>query len=364
MTATIMLIDDQTLLVESLAQELRNQLGNEAHVEVWVPKKEEKPIERFAQLLAQHDVRLVVTDYDLTEGQLGFFGSSVVDWCQNQAIPVGDFSRGHASSLAQEPNMFELRVPVESSDAAANYVGAVFRGFTAIRSAIDNTPDLMHQRSPAAVVAAFLGEKHLESQFAQYGIRYGGANSALVDRFVATASPSIKPDPDRVATLLTYITGHLLVNAILRFPGPILGEDALAAYLAVDIAEAPKYEALLADANYEGPFAKLKQYRWTHVVDKILSGYDDQVSDNESFNTTGALNRRRLEIALGTSLARPTECKRCDGLEGGFYCPFTKRTVCQRSDCSVVSNIWIPAGARLARFEREFYDEWSPILGM
>lgn len=364
MTATILLIDDQRSYVEPLAQGLRERLGIEAHIEAWVPSKADKPIEKFDELLSLHDIRLVVTDYDLTEGQLGFFGSSVVDWCQNKAIPVGDFSRGHASSLAQEPNMFELRVPIGSNDAAADYVSTVFQGFVAIRSAIDNTPELMQQRSPAAVLATMLGQKRMESQFAQYGIRYGGANSSLVDRFVATASPLIKPPPDRVASLLTYITGHLLVNAILRFPGPILDEDALAAYLAVNINEAPKYRALFASATYDGPFSDLKNFRWTHLVNEVLGRYDDRIGDEESFKTTGSLNRRRLEIALNTTLARPTECERCKGEEGGFYCPFTKRPVCQRSDCSVVSNVWIPAGARLARFERDFYDEWSPILGM
>lgn len=364
MRPAILLIDDQDSYVKPLAHQLREQLGAAAHVEAWVPDKGDKPIEKFDELLHLHDVRLVVTDYDLTGGQLGFFGSSVVDWCQNKAIPVGDFSRGHPGSLPQEPNMFELRVPIESNDAAANYVSAVFRGFTAIRSAIDETPELMRQRSPAAVLAVLLGQKRLESQFAQYGIRYGGANSALVDRFAATASPLIKPEPERVASLLTYITGHLLANAILRFPGPILDEQALAAYLAVNINEASKYKELFATAEYKGPFSEMKQFHWTHLVDEVLGRYDDQIGDEENFKTTGSLNRRRLEIALNTTLARPTECERCKGEEGGFYCPFTKRPVCQRSDCSVVSNVWIPAGARLARFERDFYDEWAPILGM
>lgn len=364
MTATILLIDDKGSYLDPLADGLRDRLGAEAHIEAWVPDTADRPLEKFDELLHLHDIRLVVTDYDLTEGQLGFFGSSVVDWCQNKAIPVGDFSRGHPSFLATEPNMFELRVPIESNDAAVNYVSAVFQGFVAIRRAIDDMPELMQQRSPAAVLAVILGQQRLESQFAQYGIRYGGASSALVDSVVATASPLIKPAQDRVASLLTYIAGHLLLNAILRFPGPILDEHALAAYLAVNIDEAPKYEDFFEQAAYQGPFAKWKRFFWTHLIDEALGRYDSNIGDDENFNSSGALNRRRLEIALNTRLARPTECQRCGGEEGGFYCPFTKRTVCQRSDCSVVSNVWIPSGARLARFERDFYEEWSPLLGM
>lgn len=364
MTATILVIDDQDKYVTPLAAALRERLGESAQIVPWIPERDGRPLERFEELLSQHDVRLVVTDYDLTEGQLGFFGSSVVDWCQKKTIPVGDFSRGHASSLAEEPNMFELRVPIDSDEETVKYITDVFLGFTRIRSAIEETVDLQRKRSPAAVVATLLNVPRLESQFAQYGIRYGGANSALFDSVASTASTSVSPTQEKVANLLTYITGHLLLNAILRFPGPIMDEESLCAYLAVDPVEAPKFQDLFRRAAYTGPFADVKSFRWTHLVDEILCEYDERIGDDESFNSTGAHNRRRLEIALGTTLQRPSQCERCHGEEGGFFCPFTKRPVCQRADCSVLSNAWIPSGARLARFEKDFYEEWSPILGM
>lgn len=159
MTRTILLIDDKEDFLGELEAELKSRLKDEALLLTWVPRKADLPSQRFEQLLNDNDIRLVVTDYDLTEqGQLGFFGATVVDWCQNRGIPVGDFSRGNASSLAQEPNLFELRVPVESNDAAADYVAAVFRGFTAIRQAIDADDTLLSQRSPAAALALMLGE--------------------------------------------------------------------------------------------------------------------------------------------------------------------------------------------------------------
>lgn len=364
MTAAILLIDDQDQYVTPLAAALRERLGDSGEVVSWIPEKADLPLERFDELLKRHDVRLVVTDYDLTQGQLGFFGSSVVDWCQKRAIPVGDFSRGHASSLAEEPNMFELRVPIDSDTATVNYIADVFLGFKAIRDAIDSTPDLLHKRSPAAVVATLLREPRLESQFAQYGIRYGGANSALFDSVASTASPTVSPSQERVSGLLTYIAGHLLLNAVLRFPGPIIDDEALCAYLAIDLHEASKFYELFMEASYSGPFGALKSFRWTHIVDQILADSDVQIGDEENFNSPGAHNRRRLEIALGVVLEKPKACERCHGEDGGFFCPFTRRPVCQRADCSVVSNAWIPAGARLSRFEKDFYEEWSPILGM
>lgn len=137
MTATILLIDDKDEYVSPLRDALQRRLGDAGHVVSWVPNRQDLPLEKFQALVVEHDVRLVVTDYDLTEGQLGFFGSTVVDWCQKHTIPVGDFSRGHASSLAQEPNMFELRVPITPIESAVEYIAEVFLGFKTIRSKID-----------------------------------------------------------------------------------------------------------------------------------------------------------------------------------------------------------------------------------
>ena len=70
---------------------------------------------------------LVVTDYDLTRAVKGLFGHSVVAWCRNRFIPVGDFSRGHREALATEPDLYELRVPHSEADAVA-YIATDVRG--------------------------------------------------------------------------------------------------------------------------------------------------------------------------------------------------------------------------------------------
>ena len=132
----------------------------------------------------------------------------------------------------------------------------------------------------------------------------------------------------------------------------------------MDKIDESKYLEAFDSAAYEGPFAELDRYYWTTQIEEVLSAHDDKVPQDEEFSSTGAYNRARIEAALGVKLAQCEKCKRCNGTEGGFLCPFTRRSVCERADCSVVSNVWIPAGARLSRFERDFYDEWAPILGM
>ena len=365
MAGSILLIDDKSDLLDELRQAIEERLkAGEADVIAWRPTDGTNPKSEFDRLRRENDLRLVVTDADLTEGRLGLFGAAVVEWCQSEAIPVGDFSRGDAGALPKEPNLFELRVPVASNEEAASYVVALYRGFETIRSAIAQDASLASRRSPASALAALLGAKNDESQFAQYGTRYGGANSALIDRLAATAPKDKKPtDRDRKA-MLSYIMGHLLLNAVLRFPGPIINRNALVAYLAVDISEHVDVEPLFEAARYSGPFNELGPYFWTSKVDAILANFEKQLPANQQSETPGEMNRNSVEWKLGRKLARPQHCERCHGKNGGFFCPFTSRTVCQLPDCSVVSNQWIPQGARLCRIEREFYDEWSPILGM
>lgn len=368
MTTSILLIDDDESWLDELAVSLDARLtGQDISILKWVPRLNSDPMVVFESFLSNHDVRLVVTDYDLTsQGQLGFFGATVVDWCQAQAVPVADFSRYNASSLAKEPNLFELRVPVASHEMAAAYIATVSGGFLAIRSAIDEDPSLLNQRSPAAALTKLLEMQGQTGQFSQYGIRYGGANSALIDWFRATASPDVEPSIEKRTKLLAYIMGHLLMNAILRFPGPLLDRRALAAYLAVDPHAYDQIEQIVMAARYGGPFADLHRgpFFWTEKVDDILQRGEEQIDPNESLSSPGKHNRRLAEILLQRGLPLDGRCTRCEGDDGGFLCPFSDRTVCQRADCSVISNVWIPAGARLSRFERDFYEEWAPILGM
>lgn len=185
----------------------------------------------------------------------------------------------------------------------------------------------------------------------------GAANSALVDLVT-----DVDMNEEQKRRLLSYIVGHLLLNVILRFPGPLLNRKALAAYLAIAEAEIVKIEKPFASAQYIGPFSDIEPFYWLTDVDATLNGMSQALPAECSPETPGQLNREAVEAALGVKLARHG-CPRCQGLNGGFLCPFTERTVCQLAICSVASNGWIPAGARLCRIEKDFYEEWAPMLG-
>lgn len=357
---SLVLVDDDQALLDKLVGEMEARLADlQAEVRPWSPTENEKPLEKLEALVDQSTV-LVVTDYDLTAGgRTGLFGPTVVGWSQQRALPVGDFSRMTVNALPKEPNFFELRVPTENTAA---FIEQAFRGFHAIRQAImGNAAAYLPLRSPASVLATLLGRPEIESQLALYSPTFGPTSGALLQRVQATASDAIEPSDNDKLSLIAYVAGHVLLNAVLKYPGPILHRDALCAYVATDRSGFDRVADVFRDARYEGPFSGSGAFFWRDKVDDRLEHLSEGLEDEAE--TIGALNRAIIERAIGEPLPRHG-CKRCDGDNGGFYCPFTDRAVCTRSDCSISSSSWVPDGARVCRVESGFYEEWAPLLGL
>jgi hypothetical protein len=361
---SIVVIDDDEELLGKLRDALENDLVNDGVVvRTWKPDEGENPVEEFGRLVDE-DTVLVVTDYDLTKnGMTGMFGVSIVSWCQARSIPVGDFSRANLTTLPKEPALFELRVPSDI-DEAARYSTTMFRGFRTLRDELaGDAVDLNAARSPAQVLAAVLGRPQQESQFALYMSLLGAANASLLDNLRAALDPNEVVSTTEKERLLAYVLGHVLANAVLRYPGPILSEAALCAYVATTKDEAAAVGGLFRDALYGGPFSVGANYYWRADVDGVIERESAAIAEGASFDSSGGFNRAVAEKVLDRPLAKH-ECTRCGGVDGGYLCPFTGRAVCERGDCSVAANSWIPAGADAARIERDFYEEWAPLLGL
>lgn len=360
----ILLIDDNKEQLKELEKGLGGVLKkDEAEIRSWFPESEagKTPQEQFEERVSD-DTVLVVTDYDLTRGQIGLLGSAVVQWCQLRFIPVGNFSKGAKTALPAEPDFYEIRVPTDNGAAA--YIAGVYRGFLQLKDALKaSTEALKKKRSPAGHLATVLGRSAEESRFAMYGGRVGAVSGALMDKLQqGVGKHTDTADSGRV---LCYVLGHLLLNGILRFPGPIISKRALAAYLAIAPTEIPKVEALFVNAKYAGPFSDVEPYYWLSDVDDKLESLQQEIEvelKDVKAETHGELYRETVERALKQKFTRHA-CPRCNGQNGGFLCPLTDRTVCQLPTCSVGSSSWIPAGARLCRIEKDFYEEWAPVLG-
>ncbi len=358
---SILLIDDDEDSLNQLAAGLSAALpATEVEIRTWAPTRDEEDPRAAFERRLDPETTLVITDYDLTShGLTGLFGSSIVAWCQARGIPVGDFSRRTAHALTKQPDLFELRVPTDPPKSVA-FVASVFRGFAAINEALKNRPRLLTKRSPAAVLAEILGDPADDNEFTLYGIRFGTTIGALMD----IVTDRTDPPGDQKINLLSYIAGHLLLNAILRFPGPILSMGALKAYVASDEAAAVDVQSIFSQAVYVGPFSTPEEpFFWRLKVDAIIDGLMKDLPVDISTETSGELHRLALEKKVGRVLAQHP-CTRCQGKNGGFYCPFTRLTVCERPDCSVGASSWLPQGAQACRIERVYFDEWSPILGL
>ena len=364
MSKSVLLIDDDQAVIDELSTGLSSSLTHSGvEIRHWVPREQDgNPLEVFESKI-DPDTILVVTDYDLTgNGHTGLFGATIVEWCHKRTIPVGNYSRANPLQPHEEPSLFEIRIPRDTSQATS-YISRIVSGFVEIKEAIESDTSLLLAGSPAAVLARILGEETLEPELSLYGLRMGSHNAALMQKLINAEDDNTDADPTEMKLLLGYLIGHILLNSVLRFPGPILSTQSLAAYMGIAYSDVGLILKLFVDAEYGGPFSKESEYYWLWYVDDVLEPLIDKLPADTEYETFGELNRLALNFTLGKEL-KTHDCTRCGGQNGGYICPITKATVCDRSDCSVGSNSWIPAGARICRIEKEFYDEWAPILGI
>ena len=359
MDFSILLIDDDQRLLDELRAELARILPD-VEVDSWQPAAGDDDIFGILEDRVTDRTVLVATDQDLTgRGMKGLFGSTIVRWCQKHAVPVGDFSRAKGTRLPAEPNLYELRISHRKREGA-RAIARAFRGFRETRIRLVEAQDSLGSlQSLASVLAGILQRPELDADLSLYMSRLGTANAAIVQRLKKLGSTG--DHSTEKIQILTYILGHVLLNGVLRFPGPILSDLALCAYVGTSRAEAPTLRRLFKGAIYDGPFSDGTRFFWGGDVDALIMGFAAG-SVLEDYDAVGDYNRAMVERRLDRSLGRH-ECERCDGRKGGFLCPFTERTVCQRSECSVSASSWVPGGAYLCRVEWDFFEEWAPILG-
>jgi hypothetical protein len=353
--ARILLIDDDEGHLEALREAVQTAAGDDGfEVAVWRPVSgTDTNISQEFEKQVGDDTALVVTDYDLTLAVAGFFGTSVVAWCQRLALPVADYSRGNQDLLPAVPDLFEFRLP-KSVDEAAGKIVAVAEGFDALRKRLEASPELLGAPSPAAMLARMLDRPSEASSLSLYELQLG-AHKGLLEGWMANAQATSR------VTLATYMLGHLLFNLVLRYPGPILDLRSVAAYFAIDLAEGHQLTELLKDAAYAGPFHTMDAYFWRDGIDDLVADWAED-SDVEPGEDLAIYRRDLAQEKLKVSL--PThDCERCQGSRGGYICPFTDRVVCEREDCSVGTTSWLPHGAEIARVEKDYYDETAPMLG-
>lgn len=349
----ILVVDDEGDRLSQLADALQSELGGEAMIKRWQPAGGEDPLARFEAELTE-DLRLVATDQDLTKGGSGLLGSSIASWAQDRYLPVCNFSRQQQRRLPRERNFFELRVPPQGGEQErAAFIARVFRGFGSLREHIAAAESGVPM---AQLLAGAMGVPRLADELAPFLTSVGFANTSLMQSLHATEGP---PTGRARIDFIAFLLGHTLLNAVLEFPGPVLSRTALAAYCATAGEDSASLASLFLEAEYTGPFCQPGTYFIRRAVDaridELAAGVTVDAPEFDQYN----------RAAIGSALVElhSHACPRCSGTRGGYWCPFTDRAVCNRDDCSVLATTWIPKGASLCRVEKEYYDEWSPLLG-
>ena len=184
----IVLIDDDARLLDGLHAAVADRLPD-VSIAKWRPGSEDDVAVAFREYVDDGETVLVATDQDLTAGGLrGFFGATIVRWCQQLLIPVGDFSRRTPQLLPRDADLFELRIPPDDKDGA-DYIEATYYGFTALAAAISELDLDPGTTSLAKYLAHAVQRPHLESDFALYMARLGTAERPLPDESSAADPP-------------------------------------------------------------------------------------------------------------------------------------------------------------------------------
>lgn len=360
----ILLVDDKPDEIAALKKALEENIDERAvEICLWAPGGEEGDPDDLLTEHAGDNIAFVVTDYDLTKGGMrGFQGANVRNWCQRQLIPVADFSRGHLDKLPSQPDLFGMRVPIPDLNASVHYIFGVYDGFSQIVSAVEQHYSDSHNIS--SLTAKILGRDYLEPSLSLYFSRLSSSNPWVTNRLMSIKEDVGEEDHEQTVRVIAYVIGHVILNLVLEYPGPILSDSTLSAYLAVGNDDALEFIKKCGIKEYKGPFASLGARYWREDVDEyielILNEEETSPPDDSAL-----LNRYAVEACLKRTTSIHS-CRRqgCEGQRGGFWCPFSKRTVCWREDCSEGSTAWIPDGADLCRVERDFFDEFAPLLGL
>lgn len=347
----------RVLLIDDNPEQLKYYADGivEADDEVIVERIRPKG-KRFMQDLAARlpGATLVATDKDLTPALAGLTGAAVVEMCEEQVIPVVRYSKQPEARNLRQASVFEMRLG-DDSDRHPERIAALARGFADVRARVTAASEVLKSRGPGEVLALVLKRPELELTFARYASRLMTAPGAVAQRALQLEPTN---DLDGRLDLLTYVVGHLLVNAVLAFPGPLLPLETLAGYFATTPSECHAAREVLQSARYQGPFDRLDEYYWRDLLDQ----WCERDENPERPDDDGQARRSVLEAALHRPVVRHG-CARCGGENGGYWCPFKKRPVCLREDCSTDEDSWIPAGASMCRTERDFFDIWKSMVG-
>lgn len=294
---------------------------------------------------------LIVLDYDLTSSDGQVRREQVDRLCRDEYVPLCLYHRRRVGVDEDRKRLEEFEEdvikvdPTFGLDEIGRKCAFTAKGF---RKILDTFLAMDGNSSPGGIIPELLGApESVRSKLDQYSwgnpeAIVGGARDISHEEFIQRA---------------TTQSGYWVRNELLEFPGALLNQVALAAYLDVDheaFQRDEEFQAPFDDALYEGPFSDLGKWWWKPSIDKIRA---NQMTAEDSKPPLGPELFERLE----TSTIGPAICsdEENGGHEGArYYCIINEAPVCKEH--SSKPGGWIPMGATRSRVSESEADWLSP----
>ena len=319
----ILIIDDDPKEINDVAENLKKEYNlKEDEIVIWGPKSgDNDPLIAIEDKL-EAEPTLVICDFDLTGkgGFNGLFGPVIEKMCHSRLIPVGEYTVNNKFQIPSTPNLFNIHVDKDSVTATAE-IAAAYKGFILINELVNEKSyvgngDLNYSN----ILARILNRGHLYYEFSKYLDSFERVNEFLI-QYLENNAESLNDDEDFESTknkVIAYVIGHVLLNTVLRYPGPILSERILCSYLSISESETNWLKDFFQRAIYKGPFSELGTFYWLETINDIVEENSDEIGN---ISYVGAFNQAVVKkINKNIKLF---ECKKT-GLEcqlGGYYCP-------------------------------------------
>ena len=200
---------------------------------------------KFKVILKNNPI-LVVTDYDFSgSGLNGFYGLTIARWCKSKLIPIGEYSDKDKFGNIVQPNLFDISVP-SGHTVAPVHIASIVNGFISFRNFIESNKEIVENKfSLSKIISLILGREHLQLHFNQY--------IESIDKVSIIYERIKKVSTQKLRTITTYIIGYLLLNSILKYPGPIISEQVLCSYLSIATSNSGDLKRVFKKAIYQGP---------------------------------------------------------------------------------------------------------------
>lgn len=316
---------------------------------------EEQLAKYLKEKIAEHDIDLVLLDTDLSRGRSLQTHSSYKAALRELGMPVCRYQKGgSATQLAQLPQLQRtirdgasaIWIPkaLVSGDRINELVPrliALSKGFKDILSALEEQPELLASaHSPNDVMATVLGDTEISYEFLGYAAQ----------NLVYFAKPEADVEDHQISKVRRYATqlGYWLFNYIITFPGPILRDEAAAAYINVHPGELAEQDELLKTmepAQYHGPFDKVERYYWRSRLIELLEATGGDIGKHE------LLTGKSLRRVDPDNMGAPT-----------YVCMISGEPI--TLDQAAVNPDWVPSGASEAKIKEDVLDELGPLAGI